>query len=135
MKYIRRFENESDYQAFKGGGDWITPNVVYVNENSNLYLQPYEESGGGSNLITFTVDGTEYQAEEGMTWGDFYNSDYNDGLISESYNPPKDAVHDYPDFRVRFSYGMLINNSTNLTVKFGDKIDNLGVYVINYDVE
>ena len=34
-----------------------------------------EESGG--NLITFTIDGTEYQAEEGMTWEEWCNSDYN----------------------------------------------------------
>lgn len=36
-----------------------------------------EESGGGGNLITFTIDGTEYQAEEGMTWVEWCNSDYN----------------------------------------------------------
>ena len=31
---------------------------------------------GGSNLITFTIDGTEYQAEEGMTWFDWCNDTY-----------------------------------------------------------
>lgn len=35
-----------------------------------------EESGGG-NLITFTIDGTEYQAEEGMTWSEWVGSEYN----------------------------------------------------------
>ena len=30
-------------------------------------------------LITFTIDGVEYQAEEGMTWGTWVNSDYNTG--------------------------------------------------------
>lgn len=34
-----------------------------------------EESGG--NLITFTIDDTEYQAEEGMTWGEWVDSEYN----------------------------------------------------------
>jgi hypothetical protein len=29
------------------------------------------------NLITFTIDGTEYQAEEGMTWGEWVDSEYN----------------------------------------------------------
>lgn len=33
-----------------------------------------EDSG---NLITFTIDGTEYQAEEGMTWEEWINSEYN----------------------------------------------------------
>ena len=39
-------------------------------------------------LITFTIDGTEYQAEEGMTWGEWCDSEYNtDGyVIVEVYN-------------------------------------------------
>ena len=30
-----------------------------------------------TNLITFTIDGVEYQAEEGMTWEEYINSEYN----------------------------------------------------------
>ena len=30
-------------------------------------------------MITFTIEGTEYQAEEGMTWGEWCNSTYNTG--------------------------------------------------------
>jgi hypothetical protein len=30
-----------------------------------------------NNLITFTIDGTEYQAEEDMTWSKWVASDYN----------------------------------------------------------
>ena len=30
-----------------------------------------------ANAITFTIDRTEYQAEEGMTWGEWVNSEYN----------------------------------------------------------
>ena len=33
--------------------------------------------GGGSNLIIFTINGTQYQAEEGMTWGEWIDSEYN----------------------------------------------------------
>lgn len=29
------------------------------------------------NAITFTIGGTEYQAEEGMTWGEWVDSEYN----------------------------------------------------------
>lgn len=32
---------------------------------------------GGVSLITFTIAGTEYQAEEGMTWEEWCNSEYN----------------------------------------------------------
>lgn len=33
------------------------------------------------NIITFKVASIEYQAEEGMTWGEFVSSKYNDGSI------------------------------------------------------
>jgi hypothetical protein len=33
--------------------------------------------GGGGSLITFTIGGAEYQAEEGMTWGEWVDSEYN----------------------------------------------------------
>ena len=32
---------------------------------------------GGDSIITFTIDGTEYQAEERMTWGEWVDSEYN----------------------------------------------------------
>lgn len=31
------------------------------------------------NLISFTIDGTSYQAEDGMTWSEWVGSDYNTG--------------------------------------------------------
>ena len=34
---------------------------------------------GGANIITFTIEGTEYQAEEGMTWAEWVESEYNTG--------------------------------------------------------
>lgn len=37
----------------------------------------YSTVDGISNLITFTIDGTTYQAEEGMTWAEWINSQYN----------------------------------------------------------
>ena len=42
---------------------------------------------GLAKLISFTVDGTEYQAEEGMTWGEWVESDYNpspNGIVAGS---------------------------------------------------
>ena len=34
-------------------------------------------NGDSSNLITFSIDNDEYQAEDGMTWGEWVESDYN----------------------------------------------------------
>lgn len=38
----------------------------------------------GPKLITFTIDSVEYQAEEGMTWQDWVNSEYNTIMLSIS---------------------------------------------------
>lgn len=37
----------------------------------------YNLAHGGDKLITFTIDGTTYQAMNGMTWGEWVNSEYN----------------------------------------------------------
>ena len=46
--------------------------------------------GGGSSLITFTINGTEYQAEEGITWGEWVDSEYN--VINASIDPLSSGV-------------------------------------------
>lgn len=42
-------------------------------ENGALYVVAEE----GVKLISFTIDGTTYQAEEGMTWQEWLSSEYN----------------------------------------------------------
>ena len=63
-------------------------------------------------MIKFTIDGTEYQAEEGMTWEDWVNSEYNiseldviDGLVYNigGMNIQKDNIN-------VLSTDILINN-------------------------
>lgn len=84
MKYLKYFTNESDYQTFKDSEEYITPNVSYVEEINGVKFNPNVTS---VSLIEFTVEGTPYQAEEGMTWQEFVDSNYNDGhvTINKSY--------------------------------------------------
>lgn len=49
-------------------------------ENGALYVIEEE----AVNLISFTVSGTPYQAEEGMTWEQWVNSTYNTGGLFTS---------------------------------------------------
>jgi hypothetical protein len=63
------FVKNPDMNSLPTGVSGIPSGWTVVNDG--------EESSG--NLITFTIDGTEYQAEEGMTWEEFVNSDYNGG--------------------------------------------------------
>ena len=51
-----------------------------INGQSLLeFLQANANKQGGATLISFTIDGTSYQAEEGMTWAQWVNSSYNTG--------------------------------------------------------
>ena len=45
--------------------------------------------GGGGSLITFTIDGVQYQAEEGMTWEEWVNSEFN---ISSNYYAEENKI-------------------------------------------
>ena len=71
MKYLKKFQTNADYQAFKGTDDWITPNVTLITGDNNIVFESF------INTIIFTIGGTEYQAEEGMTWEEWCNSEYN----------------------------------------------------------
>lgn len=42
----------------------------------------YNLAHNGNKLITFTIDGTTYQAMNGMTWGEWVDSEYNTGGFS-----------------------------------------------------
>ena len=41
------------------------------------------ENGCPNNLIVFTIDSVAYQAEEGMTWGEWVASSYNPGTWAD----------------------------------------------------
>lgn len=52
----------------------VTATIAVPTPTYEVYAGEYEELGG---LINFTIDGVTYQAENGMTWLDWCNSDYN----------------------------------------------------------
>lgn len=64
-------------------------------------------------LITFTLEGNEYQAEEGMTWIQFIESKYNDGRVhARNDGGPEDGV---VYFNGNTFYSMTIHNMLGLT--------------------
>ena len=70
------------------------------------------------NLISFTIDGTTYQAEEGMTWGEWVDSQYSNGLFNI-----------YNGTYVKSNSGYYISNSNgNERVVQGNLITDSGIY-------
>ena len=41
MKYLRVFNNDAEYKQFKGGGDYITPNVCLNRETNGIKCEAY----------------------------------------------------------------------------------------------
>ena len=70
MKYLKQFETEAAYVSYKDGNEFITPNVSWIKESDVIKYNSIK-------LITFIIENLSYQAEEGMTWGEWVNSSYN----------------------------------------------------------
>ena len=97
-------------------------NVDYVAGSGNTGDSGTTEPDAGDDgeqatLITFTIDGTEYKAEEGWTWGDWVESEYNTAGVYEKTGETlgKDAV------TLRLS-------STLVAVSMSDVIESNGEY-------
>lgn len=83
---LRYFKNSTIYvYAFNGSGTWedeayrtIIINEEPTDEEFITWLKA-NATKQEPTIITFTIGGTTYQAEEGMTWGDWLTSQYNTG--------------------------------------------------------
>lgn len=64
--------------SYKTATNW----TYFANQISAISDSTQEPEEPDNELITFTVDDVEYQAEEGMTWEDWVNSNYNIDLFT-----------------------------------------------------
>lgn len=81
-EYLKVFKNESDYQTFREGEDWITPNVSLIETTSsgeNISQINFHKYEPPKLHIYITMYDVMYDIiyEEGMTWGEWINSKYN----------------------------------------------------------
>ena len=79
------------YSVYYANGIWVAGS--YYSESTFSYIVGDNESDYPDKtvqdgyyyekvlpaLITFTINGTSYQAKEGMTWAEWINSEYNTG--------------------------------------------------------
>lgn len=85
----------------------------------NSVLESIINGGSGVSLITFKIDDTEYQAENGMTWEEWINSEYN---INEFYILNNEHI----------IYGSNIIVEAGASVRSSDVIKNINYYT-SYD--
>lgn len=94
MKYLKRFQTNADYQAFKGGDDWLLPNLSAIEDSidSPVRYNPIPQSSTFTiinNASGMRLDWTSKTLEftPGMTWSEWVDSEYNtiNGLIYSDY--------------------------------------------------
>ena len=85
--------------------------------------------GGGNStttLISFTIDGVAYQAEEGMTWRDWCSSEYN----TDGYMADPDVGYIYTD-----DLSQIVGTGATRPVDSMDEISNGMSYVLTYGMD
>lgn len=101
---------------------------MYVGETTETYengaLYVLEEEAVAT--ITFTIDGTSYQAEDGMTWGEWVDSSYNtvDGSVN-SYNQQINIYGNctvYDSSSYVYSYDVIVAGRSYGYVSAGEEI-------------
>ena len=63
MKYLKYFEEASEYEAYKNGSDYVTPNVSYVVETKGINYEPYVEPQSLYNMVDLGLP-------SGLLWAD-----------------------------------------------------------------
>lgn len=58
MKYLKKFQTNADYQAFKNSSDWITPNISVIKENDsgNDFIVVFEPFVNTTTRGSYTVN-------------------------------------------------------------------------------
>jgi len=84
----------------------------YYNAGTGEFLVGGADGGGEDvSIISFTIDGAAFEAEEGMTWAQFINSSYNNGAFST------DSVMGlvrYNSIYVKDQYEQFVRNSEQI---------------------
>lgn len=44
MKYLKLFETEAEYTAYKSGSNFLTPNISYCEDGKSIFYSPWEAS-------------------------------------------------------------------------------------------
>lgn len=71
----------------------------------------YENTTGGATLINFTINGTAYQAEQGMTWAQWVASSYN---TNSRYYILNDIVQPHSESQYYVTEGYTVQHGTDI---------------------
>lgn len=90
-KKLIHFKTKENFENEVANGNILDNSIVFIQDSKEIsthgtVYKSVNWSVLGPELITFTIIGKSYQAEEGMTWGEWVNSDYNTGGFYSNNN-------------------------------------------------
>ena len=103
-KKLIHFQSKNKFEEKNNAGEILDSSIVFVKDSNEIYTHGEEYQFVGwsklippKQIITFSILSVIYQAEEGMTWGDWINSNYNtDGYYITKNNKIKNSTtYDY----------------------------------------
>jgi hypothetical protein len=98
MKYLKYFVEETQYEEFINSDEFIRPNVSHVSENKSMKYNP------NNILDVFFIGDKEYQFENGMTWSEWLDSDYNVDNFYVSDGEVSPCIYLNSEFYIEESY-------------------------------
>ena len=126
-KKLIHFKTKQNFNGEVAKGNILDTSIVFIKDSQEIHTHgtTYKsvnwsvlEEPATPNLITFTVyDGKWYQAENGMTWETFINSNYNDG-----------GIYIYDNFPSYSNHHILVSSSPYVNAKLTDEIINNHAY-------
>lgn len=60
MKYLKIFNNDSEYELFKSSDSYVTPNICYIKANKNIKCEP-KISTGRTFFVKNTATNVTYE--------------------------------------------------------------------------
>lgn len=130
MKYLKVFNTTEEKQEFEKTVDyWPIVTLTKNGQETVGNLNYYDEEDvvitpTSKPKINFIVNGITYEAENGMTWEDWVNSEYNTGSFTISGN--------YVYGRV-YTHTIVYNRDTYQNVNKNDTIISGGIYAYDND--
>ena len=139
-KYLKKFENHSDYETYISGQDAILPNVSYCKDNNCVHYNPYVHNYADdyltfvakeSGTFTFTAQNNNvisYSTDRGKTWAQGSSVTVNNGdkvMWKGTMTPSSNGIgtfssngnFDIQGNAMSLLYGDNFNGQTDLTGK------------------
>lgn len=123
--YLNNIKITDIFGDFNLGDDINKPSMLLF-QGANIYECSMNEYGIWCyiyKLITFTYEGKEYQAREGMTWWQFIHSSYNNGAFTTTSSTS--PVH-------LISSGVEVGYNTNRMITADEVIEDKHNYIRYY---